>query len=67
MGSWAACKEIYIQPVAPMTYGDSIFLYLLVVPDALLLVVLVALLRRQLYRNFPVFLTYVIEDWCKLR
>ncbi len=45
-----------------MTLRGFIFLYLLVVPHALLLVVLVALLRRQLYRQFPVFLTYVIEE-----
>jgi hypothetical protein len=36
--------------------------YLLIAPHLLLVVVLVALLRRRLYRQFPMFFSYVVAE-----
>jgi hypothetical protein len=45
-----------------MTPRGFFFHYLLIVPHALLIVVLLALFRRRLYRQFPIFFAYIIEE-----
>jgi hypothetical protein len=45
-----------------MSVGWFIYQYFLIVPHALLLVVLFALVRKHFYRKFPIFFGYVIEQ-----
>jgi len=45
-----------------MTLRLLVWNYLLIVPHLLLLVVLVALLRSRLHRQFPIFFTYVAAE-----
>jgi len=41
---------------------SSTFQYLLIAPRVLLILVLIALFRRRLYREFPIFFGYIIEE-----
>lgn len=43
-------------------FRGLIFQYLLIVPHLLLIAVVVALLRHRLYRQFPIFFAYVIQE-----
>jgi hypothetical protein len=45
-----------------MPYRGFIFQYLLIVPHVLLIVVLIALVRRRLYREYPIFLAYIVVE-----
>src|SRR6202142_1279220 len=45
-----------------MTLRVLLWNYLLIVPHLLLVVVLIALIRRKLYRQFPIFFVYIISE-----
>ena len=45
-----------------MSFSGYIFQYLLITPRLLLLVVLIALIRRRFYRQFPFFFAYIIQE-----
>lgn len=45
-----------------MSLSGYIFQYLLIAPRVLLLVVLAILIRRRLYRQFPFFSAYVVQE-----
>jgi hypothetical protein len=45
-----------------MPLSGYIFQYLLIAPRALLLVVLAILIRRRLYRQFPFFFAYIVQE-----
>jgi hypothetical protein len=45
-----------------MTLRVLLWNYLLIVPHLLLVVVLIALIRRRLYRQFPMFFAYIVSE-----
>jgi hypothetical protein len=45
-----------------MTLSSLLWYYLVIAPHLLLVVVLVLLLRHRLYREFPIFLAYIISE-----
>lgn len=45
-----------------MTLRLLVWNYLLVIPHLLLVVVFIALLRRRLYRQFPMFFAYIVGE-----
>jgi hypothetical protein len=45
-----------------MPLSGFVWQYLLIAPRILLVVVLVVLVRRKLYRQFPIFFAYVVEE-----
>jgi hypothetical protein len=45
-----------------MLFWGHIFQYLLIAPRVLLVVVAIALCRRGLYRQFPIFLAYIAQE-----
>src|SRR5258706_13903135 len=45
-----------------MSFTHYLFQYLLIAPRVLLLVVLVALIGRRLYLQFPIFTAFVVQE-----
>jgi hypothetical protein len=55
-------KKGYSLCWQPMFFTSYVFAYLLIAPRILLLLVLGILVRRQLYREFPFFFAYIVQE-----